>query len=146
MSPIEQLIHRDTSCPFHEHANVMSKTSRSYLIIQLSTSKLLEELFDIGMLLSYFLLLLQLIFRYRSYFKFYLATDTVFIFKVLGRAEAAELPVDHDSNLCTQSFSLLHGVSSQHNSGLLSLCGDVGNNGPHKALGLGIDSSTGLVQ
>lgn len=65
---------------------------------------------------------------------------------MLSGAEAAELAIDHDSDLGTESFSLFHRVSSQDNSRLLSLSGYVGNNCPHEPLGLRINTSAGLIQ
>ena len=65
---------------------------------------------------------------------------------MLRRPKAFELAIHHNSNLGTQSFSLLHRMSSQDDCTLLAKSWNVWNYCPHESFSLRVDSCWGLIK
>lgn len=65
---------------------------------------------------------------------------------MLGSTDTLEIPFHHNSEPCRKSFSFLHRVGCQDNSGVVSLSGNSGNYLPHESSGFWIHSSWWFIQ
>ena len=91
-------------------------------------------------------LTLELLIRQLGDSHHYLESSPVFVFDVLGGAEALELTVDHDAYFRAKSFSFLHGMRREDYCALLSKSRDVGDDRPHESLRLRIYTSAWLIE
>lgn len=75
-----------------------------------------------------------------------LVTCSILVFDVSGGAETLELAGTHDTHLGAKCFRLFHRVSGDDDGTLLALSGYLGQDVPHKSLGLWVNTGRRLIQ